>query len=393
MNDENATMVLKIDPEVGLYICVEREDRDFLRSYLKDTSLKFEIDPEKAVRLAEPGKRVFVFGAQHPLGVRDVLVGFDYAVEMVPELVSNEKTYRAPLDQLLCLGEPPTEGTALSYATLGIVREHVPELMRMAVDKELNEGPSESKIVWAPVHAWWALAELRAEEAVVPLLGLLSWIDEHQDEVAAEALPRVLAKIGPAGLEPIAEYMANPAHGDWARLAAAGALRWMSESHPETRPVCVAHVSGQLARFAEQSETLNASLVVVLLDLRAVEAAPVMERAFASGPVEEALCGDWEDAQIELGLKKQREHPPKPNKLSIWGEKLRSAWTSAGLPLPDKNGNFPELPPPPPEPLLLPSDRSVRPVAESQPYIAPAKVGRNDPCPCGSGKKFKKCCG
>jgi uncharacterized protein YecA (UPF0149 family) len=22
-----------------------------------------------------------------------------------------------------------------------------------------------------------------------------------------------------------------------------------------------------------------------------------------------------------------------------------------------------------------------------------ATVGRNDPCPCGSGKKFKKCCG
>jgi len=22
-----------------------------------------------------------------------------------------------------------------------------------------------------------------------------------------------------------------------------------------------------------------------------------------------------------------------------------------------------------------------------------AKVNRNDPCPCGSGKKYKKCCG
>ncbi len=21
------------------------------------------------------------------------------------------------------------------------------------------------------------------------------------------------------------------------------------------------------------------------------------------------------------------------------------------------------------------------------------KVGRNDPCPCGSGKKYKRCCG
>ena len=27
-------------------------------------------------------------------------------------------------------------------------------------------------------------------------------------------------------------------------------------------------------------------------------------------------------------------------------------------------------------------------------YIRPEpKVGRNEPCPCGSGKKFKKCCG
>jgi SEC-C motif-containing protein len=26
------------------------------------------------------------------------------------------------------------------------------------------------------------------------------------------------------------------------------------------------------------------------------------------------------------------------------------------------------------------------------PVVNPAKAGRNDPCPCGSGKKFKKCC-
>ena len=28
-----------------------------------------------------------------------------------------------------------------------------------------------------------------------------------------------------------------------------------------------------------------------------------------------------------------------------------------------------------------------------QPVKADKKVGRNDPCPCGSGKKYKKCCG
>ena len=26
-------------------------------------------------------------------------------------------------------------------------------------------------------------------------------------------------------------------------------------------------------------------------------------------------------------------------------------------------------------------------------FVAPPSVGRNDPCPCGSGKKYKKCCG
>jgi len=30
---------------------------------------------------------------------------------------------------------------------------------------------------------------------------------------------------------------------------------------------------------------------------------------------------------------------------------------------------------------------------KSQPLINANKIGRNDPCPCGSGKKYKKCCG
>ena len=30
---------------------------------------------------------------------------------------------------------------------------------------------------------------------------------------------------------------------------------------------------------------------------------------------------------------------------------------------------------------------------KTQPIINAAKVGRNDPCPCGSGKKYKQCCG
>ena len=35
----------------------------------------------------------------------------------------------------------------------------------------------------------------------------------------------------------------------------------------------------------------------------------------------------------------------------------------------------------------------VEPDADTPVPTRDTKVGRNDPCPCGSGKKYKKCCG
>ncbi len=39
------------------------------------------------------------------------------------------------------------------------------------------------------------------------------------------------------------------------------------------------------------------------------------------------------------------------------------------------------------DPELIPN------AAPQQPIANPDKIGRNDPCVCGSGKKYKKCCG
>jgi preprotein translocase subunit SecA len=58
--------------------------------------------------------------------------------------------------------------------------------------------------------------------------------------------------------------------------------------------------------------------------------------------------------------------------------------------------------PPGPGPLARPQAAPARPAQPGSPAAgsaaakaaaAAAKVGRNDPCPCGSGKKHKKCCG
>ncbi len=47
-----------------------------------------------------------------------------------------------------------------------------------------------------------------------------------------------------------------------------------------------------------------------LIDLQGVEAAPVIERAFAANKVEVMVQGDWEDVQIALGLLAERQTPP-----------------------------------------------------------------------------------
>ena len=36
---------------------------------------------------------------------------------------------------------------------------------------------------------------------------------------------------------------------------------------------------------------------------------------------------------------------------------------------------------------------NIAPTEKQKPVRAGKKIGRNDPCPCGSGKKYKKCCG
>lgn len=66
------------------------------------------------------------------------------------------------MDQLLTLGTPgETWDPGADYPALGITHEQVPELIRMATDTALNDMESGSVEVWAPLHAWRALGQLR----------------------------------------------------------------------------------------------------------------------------------------------------------------------------------------------------------------------------------------
>lgn len=217
-------------------------------------------------------------------------------------------SYPAPLDQLLRLGDPRGQSQWINYRSLGILPEHIPGLIRMVLDEDLRWSDSESKEVWANLHAWRALGQLRAEAAIEPLVGILKWVDEDQDDWVDGDVPEVMGLIGPAALPALTLYLENHGHPLYARAAAANGIARIASHHLQARTQCLAVLARQLQRPPrhEDEYELNGFIVGDLIDLEAVEVAPAIERAFAAGWVEEFVQGDWEDVQVALGLKARR---------------------------------------------------------------------------------------
>jgi preprotein translocase subunit SecA len=68
---------------------------------------------------------------------------------------------------------------------------------------------------------------------------------------------------------------------------------------------------------------------------------------------------------------------------------FRSNWMKTGMlepPGADKDAALGQTRAP--APVFEPDPDRLEPIRKTAP-----KIGRNEPCPCGSGKKYKKCCG
>jgi hypothetical protein len=68
-------------------------------------------------------------------------------------------------------------------------------------------------------------------------------------------------------------------------------------------------------------------------------------------------------------------------------EAVTERWKTWDFADPDSGPTFEEEPEPEPEPVRRGDSGKSAAKTDRQP-----QVGRNDPCPCGSGKKYKKCC-
>ena len=132
-------------------------------------------------------------------------------------------TYAPPVSDLIVLGDVRGR-EKVDYLALGLTTEHVAELSRMALDDDLQWADSDSNEVWAPLHAWRALGQLRDPAGIAPLLEVMSYADEWEDDWSTSEPPVALAMIGKPAIEPLSLFLADPDQGLWSRGSAATAL-------------------------------------------------------------------------------------------------------------------------------------------------------------------------
>lgn len=217
-------------------------------------------------------------------------------------------SYPPPVDKLLTYGDCRNFLDWPDYLALGFTHEHVNDLIRMATSEELNWADSDSLEVWAPIHAWRVLGQLKAEAAIEPLVNFFNQVEE--DDWAPIEFPTVLSMIGPAAIPRLAEFLLNPANKMYPRSYAGDSLAAIAKKHPEARETCVKLLAAAIKLAEKNSPGLNGFILANLLDLKAVEAAPEIERAFAAEAVDPSIAGDWEDVQVEFGLLEARITKP-----------------------------------------------------------------------------------
>jgi hypothetical protein len=282
----------------------------------------------------------------------------------------SEYRHRATEDLVEDLGGAgwsPQEELMLELVRRG--REALPPLIslvgRRLVEAEGIDDASEGEPV-GPACA--ILGEIGDAQAVETLIRCLR--ADADEEVAL-----ALARIGAGALEGLKGLLMDAEEDPDVRTQAVVALSYMAYLHPETRSEVVLAFQEVLSRDREDDPEVYEWVINGLGGIgAAAESQDAIRAPFDRGWMEEAEV-DLEDAlkggygwvsvqEAEEGLLDPYRYVDEE-----WEEEAEEEFLGMSDFL---SGAFPE----PQEPVR---------VGE--------KVGRNDPCPCGSGKKYKRCCG
>jgi hypothetical protein len=185
----------------------------------------------------------------------------------------------------------------------------------------------------------------------------------------------------------------NPALNEYIRSAALRGFVVLVNSGELSREDALAYFQelfrGRLER--EFSNIWNA-LVSCSTDLYPDVVYEDIKQAYADELVENFYIGlDTVESTLKMGMEKAMQERQKWSRDTLITDTIDElqGWAYFQPPKPTKPRKI-VLPPPP---VLPSSPKKTKVVPRSASISSGKKVGRNEPCPCGSGRKYKHCHG
>jgi hypothetical protein len=263
---------------------------------------------------------------------------------------------------------------------------------------------------WAFYHAFTILSLTRRAELLDDLLLGYRYANEEDFDWLVGICAPAFAQFGAAAVEPLMQFVTEQRtrpNEEWfvtsMRSFAVTALTRIALEVPDVQPRVADFV---ISRFTDLAETDPAFLGLLtghalLLDYDHAKAA--LRQAFEREAVDEQIAGNYEETVHWYDTHSRRDDPEysedllkfyQPAEIEFrqvrWQDEreeaeLREQELKAKEIAHRLGWDVPDEP-------AIPKEGYI-PTITGTVVREEAKVGRNDPCPCGSGKKYKKCCG
>jgi len=251
---------------------------------------------------------------------------------------------------------------------LGVSKKYSDELFKMAVDEDFNrlvdyddeddsyanmdDDSPELSATYAPCHALMALASLEADDYLKKIMDKFDDIDPFNDHYLF-AFDYYIASIYNKNIDFVNTILLDKKESDEKRIRIFYIFEEITKYFKDEKSFkSIEEVTIKFLKSKNRQAELNALALNILVLIDGVKHIELIrECCNSSMPIDGVYLDKLENIEIKLGLREK----PTIEKLSI--EELKVQEEKVEKNIPKKN-----------------------------------LVGRNDPCPCGSGKKYKKCC-
>lgn len=254
-----------------------------------------------------------------------------------------------------------------------------------------ENGWSEEKMTFV-IHSLYILGELKATKSINAVFNVLSqsekYLELYLGDFVTEELWEPLYKIAANNLEACKQFMFSPGIETYARTTFPEVAEQIALHHPERRAEVIIWFKDVLEFFLSSSlednvidSDLIGLLVCNLIDIKGSELLPEIEKLFEREIVSKGICGNWKEVSEAFA---QPDNYGKRSEILSMADrykKITSTWSSYKEEESFLNFDYNDF-----------DDYDDYGETSIMPVKADPKIGRNEPCPCGSGKKYKKCC-